>query len=61
MVAPLKFVEIHRRFVLQNLIRNESRNNIDPEVEETSMTVVLKHRLRFQCLDHRFNNDPLFH
>ena len=56
----LKFMDVQRGFVLQQLIRDQSREDIDLKVYETSMPGVLHLHLCFQFPNHRFNEHPLF-
>ena len=56
----LKFMDVQRGFVLQQLIRDQSREDIDLKVYETSMPTVFQLHLCFQFPDHRFNQHPLF-
>ena len=56
----LKFMDVQRGFVLQQLISDQSREDIDLEVFKTSMPTMFHLRLCFQFPDHRFNEHPLF-
>ena len=53
-------MDVQRGFVLQQLIRDQSREDIDLKVFKTSMPTVLHLHLCFQFPNHRFNEHPLF-
>ena len=53
-------MDIQRGFVLQQLIRDQSREDIDLKVYETSMPGVLHLHLCFEFPNHRFNEAPAF-
>ncbi len=53
-------MDVQRGFVLQQLIRDQSREDIDLKVVETSMSTVFQLHLCFEFPDHRFNEAPAF-
>ena len=56
----LKFMDVQRRFVRQELIGDQSREDIDVEVFNTSVSTVLDLCLGFQLPDNGFNEGRLF-